>query len=108
MVFHLDEVILTLTAGAFAAKSGELALKSNQLPNLKTGNPTSTMKTTNFMERLLSNLRVRVSNIKSQLLIFMSKNWLFVKYFSTVERGPTLSAGYKFPQGSVSCTYCRI
>jgi hypothetical protein len=36
MVFHLDEVILTLTAGAFAAKSGELAIKSNQLPDLET------------------------------------------------------------------------
>jgi len=55
------------------------------------------MKTTKFMDRLFSSLRVRVSNIKSQLLLFMIKNWLFVKFFSTVERGPTLSAGYKIP-----------
>jgi hypothetical protein len=25
----------------------------------------------------------------------------------TVGGAPTLSAGYQFPQGSVSCTYCR-
>ena len=30
-----------------------------------------------------------------------------LELFSTVEWGPTLSAGYKIPQGSLGCTYCR-
>jgi len=32
---------------------------------------------------------------------------LAFSYLPTVEWGPTLSAGYKIPQGSISCTYCR-
>jgi hypothetical protein len=30
-----------------------------------------------------------------------------VGFWPTVGSNPTLSAGYKIPQGSISCTYCR-
>jgi len=40
---------------------------------------------------------VLISNIKSQPLFELSKNWLFVEFFSTVERGPTLSAEHIDP-----------
>jgi hypothetical protein len=40
----------------------------------------------------LGNNLVRVSHKKGQPLLFKSKNWLFVKLFSTVEWAPTLSA----------------
>jgi hypothetical protein len=36
MVYHLEEMILTLTADAFTARSSELALESNLLPDLET------------------------------------------------------------------------
>jgi hypothetical protein len=37
------------------------------------------------------------THIKSLPLLHLRKNRLFVKFFSTVEWGPTLSAGYKIP-----------
>ena len=52
--------------------------------------------------------------VKSQGPIGEVPEWLngtvsktVVGLVPTVGSNPTLSAGYKFPQGSVCCTYCR-
>ena len=41
---------------------------------------------------------------KSQPLFELSKNWLYAKLFSTVEKGTHLSAGRKILVSSESCT----